>query len=133
MKAFHYNFEGKKQIPQRIIEEIWQSKFSDKPMPKVLAFELKYRDFVKSAKAFKESDPERSKLCDAAELKEHGRIILFEDKTAILIPIDNEGSGFIILRRQNPYFDLKHDLTHELTHIYSGNWKLEWLNGNHKF
>ncbi len=102
-----------KGIPTKTLLAIWK-KVTNKPFPKVKAFQLCDQDFDKVIRLRRcNEDMER-------ELEEWGRVLSTEGTDACVFN-DEEGiADFVILVRDDPFHGLAEILEHELAHIARG-------------
>jgi hypothetical protein len=107
-----FDFRAKKEIPQSKLKEIWGVNFSDKLFPKVRAFILENREFMKTLKRMRTSPCLRD-----MGTKEWGKYIPESEASALLF---HTTEGHYILRSGISKNDLDTDLEHELRHIYKG-------------
>ncbi len=101
------------ELSGRQLLSAWR-KVSDRPLPKVKAFQLHASDFNSILRTQKCLDNE------IREVEEWGRILSFKGTDACVFNTDEPGVDYIIIVRNNPYHTLKEILVHELSHIAAG-------------
>ncbi len=100
-----------KALPQRRFFSVWK-KLTEKPFPKVKAFQLKDADFNRVISVRKCREDE------LRELEEWSAILSPEGTDACVLNAEAKSSfDHIILVRENPYHNLGKILRHELTHV----------------
>jgi hypothetical protein len=103
-----------KSIPKMQLVLIWK-KLTDRPFPKVRAFELEDRDFELVLRLRKCRDDEQR------EMEEWGRVLSTKGTDAcVLNAEENADVDYVILIRDNPYHEPRAVLEHELRHIARG-------------
>jgi hypothetical protein len=103
-----------KTIPNKQLESVWK-RLTDKPFPKVKAFQLNDDDFDRVIRL------KRCEEDELRELKEWGRVLTTEGTDACVFNADELANlEHIILVREKPYHSLGEILKHELLHIARG-------------
>ena len=103
-----------KTIPNKQLMSIWKG-LTDKPFPKVKAFQLNDDDFDRVIRL------KRCEEDELRELKEWGRVLPTEGTDACVFNADEFANlEYIILVREKPYHSLGEILKHELLHIAKG-------------
>jgi len=101
-------------LPKKRLLSAWNT-LSNRPFPKVKAFQLNDADFNQVMKTQRCLDNER------IERQEWGRILSMRGTDACVFNADpSDNVDYIILIRKNPYHDLGEILEHELSHIARG-------------
>ena len=99
-----------KEIPRKIIEDLWRKHFSVKPLPKIIALNLEPEQFQDAIRRILADDPS----CDT-RMQEYGELVEDLDGASF------KGRGtYFILRCTTSNLTLEEILLHELQHIFRG-------------
>jgi hypothetical protein len=103
-----------KTIPKKQLVSAWKT-LTDKPLPKVQAFQLEDSDFDRVMRLRRcAEDMER-------EVEEWGRVLSTRGTDACVFNADVAAdTDYIILVRENPFHSIRRILKHELAHIERG-------------
>lgn len=106
-----FKFKQLKEVSEYRLRQIWNTRFSDKPFPKVEAIILEDREFLDSLKRCNRE----------TQIKEYGEIVPDEMVYGFLSETP-KGLFVIVVRRSHFKDDLSlgEILEHELRHIYLG-------------
>ena len=103
-----------RRIDEIQISEAWKT-LSVKPLPKILALELRDEDFNYII------DMRRCPEDQLREIEEWGRVLSTKGTDACVFNADvDEDADYVILVRENPYHTLDEIIIHELSHIAKG-------------
>ena len=102
------------EVSRKRLVSMWKA-ISDKPFPRVRAFQLRARDF---------NDLLRMQKCldnEIREVEEWGRILSAKGTDACVFTAEQTRDvDYVILIRNNPYHAVDEILEHELSHIAAG-------------
>lgn len=121
MKSQKFSFKCKKEVSQKTLKRIWDQiredlrtkgySVKDIEMPKVQAFVLSPKRFIKVGRELKESPHVRDKSTE-----EYGEKVNLEESSAFLVFIDTIETWFIL--KCEGRYSVKRDLDHELRHLF---------------
>lgn len=118
MSAMMITIEGIKFkariIPRMRLASLWKE-LTEKPFPRVSAFQLGDSDFDHTMELRKCRDDSRR------EMQEWGRVLSTRGTDACVFnSYEGTDVDYVILVRKNPYHSLEEILKHELSHIARG-------------
>ena len=103
-----------KTIPKEPLTSAWET-LTNKPFPKVKAFQLNDNDFNRVIQL------RRCEEDEIREMEEWGRVLTTRGTDAcVLTAHEYADVDYIILIRKNPYHSLREIIKHELSHIAKG-------------
>jgi len=105
-----------KSINRRMIRNVWQRLFRNKPLPTIWALRVSPQEFQRVWLALDEHNRKSGDaMCTArAMIREHGGLVV---PSAGVCKVQG---GYLVLVRTDSAWPLVHDLEHELGHIARG-------------
>jgi hypothetical protein len=103
------SFEGD-EVPRSQVRRIWHKDHPNKPMPKIEAYNVPEKSFVKTIQRHREDGGRKG------ELREYGRRVPMNKITGTVIK-DESTNTYLILHRSNSTGSMDGTIRHEMRHI----------------
>jgi hypothetical protein len=103
-------FDDSHPISKRQVKKEWHKQYPNKPMPKIEAYNVPEKDFIKTVQHNRKYGSRKG------EVKEYGRKLPLNRTTGTLIK-DESTNTYLILRRSNATGSSSRTVSHEIRHI----------------